>query len=185
MRNEHAIVRSRGSRRLYFLGAGFLLLVLLSGCMGNYGRLNRNPEVLQAFENSQVPTGYRYYYYGFDTRPYVIIGIEPKYDAKSRMWREVEPNPAQFKNQVRWVWEDYGYSLFGARMLDPAGNQVGILLSSIPEISLKFSADNHISVMPNMPFLWGPAADKGISDRFYGRVAPPPALPLPLRAANP
>ncbi len=185
MPNEHARVRDHGSRRLYYLGAGCLLLVLLAGCMANYGRINRNAEVYQAFENNQVPTDYRYYYYGFDTRPYVVIGVEPKYDASSRMWREIEPNTDQFKSMVNWIWADYGYSPFGARILDPTGNQVGILLSSIREISIKFSDDNHISVMPNMPFLWGPAADKEVSDRFYGRIVPDPAVPIPLRASNP
>ncbi len=185
MRNEYAIARSHWRGWILYLGVGSLLMILLSGCMGNYGRLNRNPEVFQAFENNHVPTDYRYYYYGFDTRPYVIIGVEPKYDAASRMWQEVEPNTEQFKNMTIWIWEDYGYSRYGARILDPSGNPVGILFSSIQEISVKFSADNHLTVMPNMPFLWGPAADKDVSDRFYGRVVPDPALPVPLRAANP
>ena len=147
-----------------------LLLTLIAGCMGNYGQIKRDSKIFQEFETNQVPSDYKYYYYGFDTRPYVVIGVESKYNAGSNMWREVEPNSEKFKKMTVWLWEDYGYSRYGARILDPEGNQAGILFSSIREISVKFSGDNKMTVIPSTPFLWGPAADKGSSDRYYGSL---------------
>ena len=162
-----------------------LLLTLITGCMGNYGRIKRDSEIFQEFENNNVPSDYTYYYYGFDTRPYVVIGVEPKYNAGSTMWREVEPNSDKFKKMTVWLWEDYGYSRYGARILDPEGNQAGILFSSIREIAVKFSGDNKMTVMPNTPFLWGPSADEGSSNRYYGSVDSSASFSIPHRASYP
>ena len=151
------------------VSASILVMALVTGCMGSYGRLKRDTEVLQAFENMQVPTDYRYFYYGFDTRPYVVIGVESKYEAGSNMWREIEADTERFKNMLTWIWEDFGYSRYGAQILDPEGNQVGILYSSINVIAIKFSGGNRIIVMPHTPFLWGPGADEGSSRRIYSQ----------------
>ena len=135
---------------------GIFVLALIAGCAGTYGSLKRDAEVQQAFESNQVPKEFKYYYYGFDTRPYVIFGIEPKYEMNSNMWREVMPDTAEFKEMTRWIWEDYNYYKFGADILDPQGKKVGVFYSAIRETSVKFVNDNQIKVMPNTPFLWGP-----------------------------
>jgi hypothetical protein len=140
---------------------GLYVLALIAGCTGTYGSLKQDAEVQQAFESNLVPQEYKYYYYGFDTRPYVIFGIEPKYEMNSNMWREVMPDTAEFQEMIRWIWEDYGYYKFGADILDPQGKKVGVLYSAIHETSVKFVNDNRIMVMPNTPFLWGPEADIG------------------------
>ena len=153
MRKTYNIIRLR-----FFFPSmmGIFVLALIAGCAGTYGSLKRDAGVQQAFESNQVPKGYKYYYYGFDTRPYVIFGIEPKYEMNSNMWREVMPDTAEFKEMTRWIWEDYNYYKFGADILDPQGKKVGVFYSAIRETSVKFANDNQIKVMPNTPFLWGP-----------------------------
>lgn len=136
-----------------------IALVLIVGCTGNYGSLRRDAQVQQAFETNQVPTNYKYYYYGYDTLPYAIFGVEPEYQIDSYMWREVMPDTAEFQEMTRWIWEDYGYYKFGADILDPQGKKVGVFYSAIRETSVKFINGNQIMVMPNTPFLWGPGAD--------------------------
>ena len=74
----------------------------------------------------------------------------------SYMWREAAPDTDDFKEMVRWIWEDYGYYKFGADILDPQGKKVGVFYSAIRETSVKFVNGNQIMVMPNTPFLWGP-----------------------------
>jgi hypothetical protein len=136
--------------------AGFVIPALLIGCSGRYGRLVLDQQVQEAFESNHPPADYKYYYYGFDTEPYAVFGIEPKYSVKSKMWREATPDTAEFQNMIRWVWEDYGYTKFGADILDPDGQKVGILYTAILQTSVKFVDDNQIVVMPGSPFLWGP-----------------------------
>jgi hypothetical protein len=138
-----------------------LVILLLAGCTADYGRLQRDADVKQAFESNQVPSDYKYYYYGFISRPYVVFGIEPKYEMDSHMWRELEPDTAEFEEAIRWIWEDYGYDRFGADILDPSGKKVGIMYTSIYEIAIEFGPENQIEVIPHTPFLWGPAADGG------------------------
>ena len=137
------------------IGSVLIILILIAGCTANYGSLKRDAQVQQAFESNQVPMDYKYYYYG-DSEPYVVIGIESKYELNSKMWREVTPDTEDFKEMIRWIWEDYNYYKFGADILDPQGKKVGVFYSAIRGTSFKFSNDNQIMVMPNTPFLWGP-----------------------------
>ena len=148
----------------------YLIGILLAGCAGGYGRYTRDTEVMQSFVDNRVPSDYRYYYFGYDTRPYAVIGVEKKYDAGSNLWREVEPNTEKFNYMIRWIWEDYGYSRYAARILDPSGNPVGVLYTSIREVAIKFSGGNRIIVMPHTPFLWGPGAKLESSGRYYGSI---------------
>jgi len=71
---------------------------------------------------------------------------------------------------IRWIWDDYGYYPYAARILDPDGNPVGILYTSIREVGVKFSGDNRIVVMLNTPFLWGPGARVNQSGPYYGSI---------------
>jgi len=144
--------------------------ILLAGCAGSYGRYTRDTDVMQSFTAKRVPPDYRYYYFGYDTKPYAVIGVEKKYDAGTKLWREVEPNTERFNYMIRWIWADYGYSPYAARILDPAGNPVGILYTSIREVGIKFSGDNRIVVMPNTPFLWGPGAGVNQAGSYYGSI---------------
>ena len=142
------------------IGIVIIALTLITGCTAKHGSLKQDAEVQQAFESNQVPMNYKYYYYG-DSEPYVIFGIEPKYEMDSNMWRDISPDSAEFKEMTRWIWEDYGYYKFGADILDPNGVKVGIMYTAISQTSVKFVGDNQIVVMPNTPFLWGPVAGGG------------------------
>ena len=167
------------------VSACFLVLALVSGCAGTFGHYTRDSEVFEAFNNDQVPMDYRYYYYHSGSEPIAVIGVEKKYDAGSKMWREVEPNTAKFKNLIDWIWADYGYTRFAARIIDPSGKQAGIMYTSIREVAIKFTDDNRIVVMPHTPFLWGPAADQGSSGRIYSQTNLKNYSPIPRRASYP
>ena len=143
------------------LATGIVVLALTAGCAAKYGGLKRDVEVKQAFESGQVPVDYKYYYYGYAAQPYVIFGIDSKFEMNSKMWREVAPNTAELKELTRWIWEDYGRYKFGANILDPDGNIVGVLYTAIYNTSVKFEGDNRISVIPGTPFLWGPGEGMG------------------------
>ena len=156
------ILKINKNKILWVGTLGIIVLTLVAGCSGKYGSYKRDTGVMQAFESNQVPADYKYFYYGFDTRPYVIFGVEPKYEMNSRMWMEVSADTSEFKQMTRWTWEDYGYHKFGADILDPNGNKVGVLYTAIRGITLKFGENNQISVIPSTPFLWGPVADAGV-----------------------
>ena len=145
----------------FLIIAGIVILALMIGCSARYGSLVLDQQVQEEFESNNTPTDYKYYYYGFDTAPYAVFGVEPKYSVKSNMWREATPDTAEFQNMIRWVWEDYGYTKFGADILNPDGKKVGILYTAILQTSVKFVDDDQIVVMLGTPFLWGP---DGVND---------------------
>ncbi len=150
---------------IFKIVSSFLTIILLAvGCSSKYGHLRHDTEVQTAFETNQVPLDYQYYHYG-DSEPYVIFGIEPKYEMDSKLWREVFPDTAEFKYMIRFMWEDYNYYKFGADILDPGGAKVGIMYTAIRETTVKFNGNNQIMVMPNKPFLWGPDSGSGGSFR--------------------
>lgn len=141
------------------LWAGTLVIIFLSlaaGCSSKYGSYKRDARIQDAFESGQVPAGYKYFYYGFDNQPYVVFGVEPKYEMNSKMWREISADTTEIQDLARWIWEDYGYYKFGADILDPNGNKAGILYTAIRETTVKFGENNQIIIIPNTPFLGGP-----------------------------
>lgn len=143
----------------------FALLVgvaaVFSACSGMYGSYKRDAEIYHAFQANQVNPNYTYYFNGVGNQVYAIIGLEPKYRINSVFWREVKPDTDKFKTLVNQIWEDYGYRTYGADLLDPAGQKIGIVYSSIYGVTTKFLKNNQIEVMLNTPFLWGPGNGHG------------------------
>ena len=152
--------------RLLKACACILLPAFIGGCMAGYGNYARDSEVFDAFNHDRVPLNYHYYYYHSGSYSIAVIGVEKKYDVRSIMWREVEPGTEKFRDLIKWIWEDYGYSRFAARINDPTGKQIGIMYTSIREVTIKFTDDNKIEVMPYTPFLWGP--EVGFNGRYFG-----------------
>ena len=142
------------------LAAGTVMIIGLTGCAGSLGRIKSDTEVKTAMENNQVTEGYKYYYYGYASKPYAVAGIDPKYEIRSKLWKEFDPKNEndKFKKMIYWMWGDYGYYPYGAHILDPSGNKAGVWYSSLRQVTVKFTKDNRIVVMTTTPFLWGPAA---------------------------
>jgi hypothetical protein len=146
---------SRFIYKIVLLSLGLGLFLTSTGCSGNYGRLQRNSDVFQAFESNQVSPEYRYYYNGVSFT-YAIVGIDPKYKIQSKFWKVVEPNTDEFKLMITRIWEDYGFRRYGANILDPNGQQIGIFYSSIYVVTVKFVGDDEILILLDSPYLWGP-----------------------------
>jgi hypothetical protein len=140
---------------------GLVAAILLSGCAGSYGKLNWDPQVTAAFQNNDIQQGINYYYYGVGNRTFAIAGISTQYHIKSKMWREVPEDVEAFKSLVARAWENYYYKPYdpqGAHILNPEGNRVGVWYSSLRFVTVKFTEDNRIILMPDTPFLGGPEA---------------------------
>jgi hypothetical protein len=154
--------------KIFALAACAVMLIGLTGCTGSYGRVTRDPELTKAIANNTVIEGFKYYYYGYASKPYAVAGIDPKYEVRSKLWREIDPKTEneKFQKMIYWIWQDYGYYPYGAHILDPSDNKVGILYSSVRHISVKFTEDNRIVLMPDKPSLQGPGGEGGSA--FFG-----------------
>ena len=130
------------------------IMIVLSGCLQNYGRLNRNVEVKTAFKTNQVPSEYSYYYFGRSNQPDAVMGLEPDWTLRSRLWRTVESDTAEFKYMTKWVWEDIGYNRggkYGAQILDPEFVKIGIIYTASWMATVKVDKDTKtVEVMPHV-----------------------------------
>jgi hypothetical protein len=134
-----------------------LIVGLLAGCAGNYGRLEINKSVEQAFGKYQMLDHYQYYYSGRENKPSAIIGIDPAFQFSSKYWAPIEPS--QFKKMVDRMVPEYGF-LYGAYMMTPDGRKAGVWYSWVHIYTVKFEG-NRIIVYSPEPF--SDANDDGFS----------------------
>jgi hypothetical protein len=88
--------------------------------------------------------------------PYAIAGIDPRYTLKSEFWQPVEPKTEKFKKMIYWIWTDHNYAPFGAHVMGPGGETVGIFYSSIDRVVINFDKTNKtVSLIPDTPYLRG------------------------------
>jgi hypothetical protein len=110
-------------------GLGLLVLMaLITGCGGTYGRFVYDEAVDDAFEQLTVLPGHQYYFSGPDAYPDVIIAIDKEYTLASKLWKPIEMTETQLK---KWVFYPsrrahyYPYT-YGRRILDDRGNRIGV-----------------------------------------------------------
>lgn len=135
------------------------IIVFLVGCFANYGRLEINSAVEQAFRNYEILDHYQYYYSGRENKPSAIIGIDPAFQFSSKYWTAIEPS--LFKTMVGRMFPDYGF-LYGAYILSPDGRKAGVWYSWVTIFTAKFEDDRIIVFSPE------PYADAGDGDFYDG-----------------
>jgi len=112
-----------------------MILTALSGCaISNYGQLKSNPEVKQSFESYQILPNHKYYYRGVKSRPTVIVGINENYELNLKMWVQIDPESEDFRiiiDRVSLQGMGGTYDPWGFRILDAAGNDVGVWYSAL------------------------------------------------------
>jgi hypothetical protein len=121
------------------------IIAFLAGCLANYGRLEINSAVEQAFRNYEILDHYQYYYSGRENKPSAIIGIDPAFQFSSKYWTAIEP--LQFRTMVGRMFPDYGF-LYGAYILAPDGRKAGVWYSWVNIFTAKFEDDRIIVFSP-------------------------------------
>ena len=156
MKTDKIISTKKLNFRIGLIVIGVLSMIMATGCLQNYGRLNRSAEIQQAFESNQVPTEYEYFFFGNSNWPYAVMGLDGQYTLHSRSWHPVEPDSAEFRHMTRFVWADYNFYPYGANILDPQGQKIGIIYTSSWMAGVKVDQETKtVEVMPYI-FLGGP-----------------------------
>jgi hypothetical protein len=128
------------------------VMIVMSGCLENYGRLQRSTEVQTMFETGQLPSEYNYHFFGSRNHPDAVMGLKPDWTLRSKMWRKVELSTEEFKYMTKWVWEDFGYYKYGANILDPEFVKIGIIYTSSRMAAVK--VDKGTKTVEIMPHVW-------------------------------
>jgi hypothetical protein len=123
---------------------GICALALFISCsMQNYGRFVLDAKVGQDFYKGAVQPQYQYYYAGRDTMPYAIIGINAAYTVPSPYWIPFNPKPGQLKKMSGNIYGEVDVSPYGAHILGPDGNIIGVWYSNIIFRSVSVDAKHH------------------------------------------
>jgi hypothetical protein len=80
------------------------------------------------------------------------MGLEADWTLKSRLWRPVELTSEEFKYMTKWIWEDLGYYKYGANILDPQFEKIGIIYTSSWMATVK--VDQEAKIVEVMPAVW-------------------------------
>ena len=129
------------------IAAVFVLVAIhgmLIGCTTTFksSGVITSREATDIWHTYEVLPNYNYYYYGPDTQPDYLIGLDDSYKLISKLWKPVDLTPAMLKN-----WFNYfrprvgGYNPlpYGAFIKDPTGERIG-LWYSVLDWRLKGSA---------------------------------------------
>lgn len=130
------------------------ILLIAQGCTGSYGRIKTNPELTAVFKNRQALPDYNYYYCGREALPYAVVGIDPQYEFKDRVWHRIESKADLYERAAGVLAWDDNWSR-GADILDPEGNRIGIWFSYFDTTTVKVGPGNAVAVYnpynPNRP----------------------------------
>ena len=66
------------------LTISLIVMIFISGCLENYGRVRRSPDVQKMFETGQLPSEYNYHFYGLRSHPHAVMGLEPGWTLRSK-----------------------------------------------------------------------------------------------------
>ena len=139
---------------------GLLIMTFLGGCSQNYGRIQWDENVTQAFQNNQIEPDYNFYQYTVGTRVFAIVGLKPELELQSNIWRELSSDTEDFSLATSRIWSNYT-QLFedprGAIIRNPISEKVGVYFSSIRFVSIKFQPNNRVMIMlDTTPITGGP-----------------------------
>ncbi len=126
-----------------------MTIMILWGCSGNYGLIQRSREAGRSFETYQVYDDHNYYFSGPANIPYAIIGIHKDYELKTRLWKRVDLTSDQLR-----VWLDLGmqsslgFPPHGSYIFGPDGQKIGIWYSIFSGTVVRMENDNVVVVHP-------------------------------------
>jgi hypothetical protein len=137
-----------------------MMLLLAAGCSQNYGRIHWDENVTQAFQTNHVDPNFNFYQYTVGNRVFAIVGLDPKLEVQSDIWRELASDTEDFQVAIDRIW--YNYTKIprdprGAFIRDPGGENVGVYFSSIRFLSVRFEPNNRVALLlDTAPITGGP-----------------------------
>ena len=141
-------------RKLIILACILFVLPVFSnaieipGLKLKYGKLERSREVTKKFETYQILPNHKYYFRGAKSRPTVIVGINETYELNLKLWVPVDPNSEDFRVIIdRVSLQGMGRAVepWGFRILDPAGNDVGVWYSALSNAAVQINEKRQIT----------------------------------------
>jgi hypothetical protein len=147
---EKKMTSLKKSRTLIILFSAIIIITALGNCStGNFGRLQSDREITQAFKTLTILADHKYYYRGTFSSPTVIVGINENFSLNLTLWVTIDPQSKDFKTLVDRVslQSMLGGSTvqpWGYKILDQTGNTVGIWYSALRSAAVQVNENNEI-----------------------------------------
>ena len=159
--NIRYLYRKKVTLLTIFILTGLMMLFSVTACAKNFGRIHWDDNVTQAFQTNEVDRNYNFYQYTVGTQVYAIVGLDPKLELQSRIWRELESDTEDFSLATSRIWYNYTKTPRdprGAIIRNPSGENVGVYFSSIRFLSINFKPNNRVTLMlDTTPITGGPS----------------------------
>jgi hypothetical protein len=108
----------------------FLAVALTFSCMGSYGKLVSNSQVLDQYRTNTLPETFQYYYCGRSGLPYAVVGIDETIRFNDRIWFKIDSMKEVYAKIHNLSDLHPGATRMGAAdILDPGGNRIGVWFS--------------------------------------------------------
>ena len=151
---EKLFNRGTGWLRMTILSGALIVSLVLSGCAStgvNRGRLERDRDIDNKFYAYEVLPDHRYYTSGGYDKPNAILAIHKDYELVTDLWLSIpNVNSAQIRKWIDTISPKENYrgskGYFGAYILDPNGNRVGVWYSIQDTTVIKFLGENKLEV---------------------------------------
>ena len=163
MKIRYLYIKRTTAKAILMFSLGLLTLVWGVGCSQKYGQIHWDEDVTRSFEMNQVDPGYNFYQYTIGMRVFAIVGLDPKLELQSRLWRELEADTEDFEVATSRMWYDYSQIREyprGAVIMDPAGEKVGVYFSSIRFVSINFRPENRVVLVLDTSVVRGGADNR-------------------------
>lgn len=116
------------------------------GCLQGYGNIRTDEHVTGLFRGHKKLDQYRYYYNGRRSMPWAVIGIDGKYQLKSRFWTPIHDQNTMFGELIDRVYHTVSDLPEGAYILDPSGRQIGIWYSNWRYTTVKMAGSEVVNI---------------------------------------
>ena len=117
------------------VGTVFLLVgfVMPTFSMAAIGGLQISKTVAHNFEANRIGSNYHYYALMDGDIPYAVVGLKNGFQIHNNLWKEIDPNSAQFSHVVDLVqfFPENKSVTYGAYVLDSNGKRIGTWYSSL------------------------------------------------------
>jgi hypothetical protein len=144
-----------GAKKIGRLSLILLLSLSAAACaslLRNYGAINPNREVTQAFEGYRVNSEFRYYVSGALHYPNALMGLHKDYRLDPRtLWREVPgmttATMKEIVEQMKTKASQHNLFQYGFEMSDNNGRPIGVWYSILwARTFLRMNADGTVRI---------------------------------------
>jgi hypothetical protein len=110
----------------------FAILIVTVISFAQTGSVRISKEVATDFEAYKFDPNYDYYFMNLKNDPCAVVGLQKDYAIHDIQWKKIPPDSNEFKNVIELVkrFPMAGSPAFGAYILDPQKNTIGVYYSS-------------------------------------------------------